>query len=85
MTQRIYVGPRVATTQFSLLTGAIFKGDLPETIQTLANEHVCFSALFVPPEQVAKARRDITDGGNFLSSYYQQSQILISLLNKGSV
>ncbi|WP_434171213.1 hypothetical protein AHYW_002619 [Providencia manganoxydans] len=85
MTQRIYVGPRVATAQFSLLTGAIFKGDLPETIQALANEHACFSALFVPPEQVAKARRDIAGGGNFLSSHYQQSQILISSLNKGSV
>lgn len=85
MTQRIYVGPRMASAQFSLLTGAIFKGGLPQAIQALADEHTCFSALFVPPDQVAKARRDITDGGNFLSGHYQQAQALISSLNKGSV
>lgn len=85
MTQRIYVGPRVATSQFSLLTGAIFKGDLPETIQALASEHACFSALFVPPEQVAKAQLDIANGGSFLSSHYQQIKALILSLNKGIV
>lgn len=85
MTQRIYVGPRVATAQLSLLTGAIFKGDLPEAIQTLVNEHASLSALFFQPDQVAKAQRDIANGGNFLSSHYQQAKALILSLNKGSV
>ena len=85
MTQRIYVGPRVASAQFSLLTGAILKGDLPEVIQALANAHPCFSAMFVPPEQVAKAQLDIANGGSFLSSHYQQTKARILSLNKGSV
>ncbi|MBK5073228.1 hypothetical protein I2492_09390 [Budviciaceae bacterium CWB-B4] len=70
--QLIYLGPSMATSDFTLPKGDIIAGELPPKIKEKYDVDSDFKALFVPPEKVGKSRSDIANGHTFLAGCYER-------------
>ena len=63
MKQLIYVGPSLGAT---LPRFSCFQGDFPPHVEALIQKHPDLKKLFVPADQLAAARRDMSDPGSLL-------------------
>lgn len=74
MKQLIYLGPSMATSDFTLPKGDISVGELAPKIKEKYESDNDFKNLFVTPENVGKARADIAAGNTFLAGCYARVQ-----------
>ena len=63
MKQMIYVGPSLGAM---LPRFSCFQGEFPPHVSQLIEKYPTLEKLFVPADQLAAARRDMTDPGSLL-------------------
>lgn len=69
MNQRIYIGPTIPGL---VEKNRIFRDydKIPENIQQLADRDKCFARMFIPPDKLITARKELASKGSVLAVSY---------------
>ncbi len=65
---KVYIGP----TYPGLKRYTIFAGDLPEHVAQMVKEKPSLAAMFVPADELAEAKKNVTRTGHILNFHLKQ-------------